>query len=113
MAGDDGGAGEGGGGAVAPFICEQPHFSCLPFQVNPVCVRGCATDADCPATLACASDHRCSARPCAADADCPTNQTCDVGGGACVRKACASDADCEGYCVQDRCEEKPGACFLY
>ncbi|WP_437805195.1 hypothetical protein [Sorangium sp. So ce1078] len=71
------------------------------------------TDADCPATLACASDHRCRAKPCAADVDCPTNQACDVSGGACVRKACASDADCEGYCVLGACEEKPGYCFLY
>ncbi|WP_437948971.1 hypothetical protein WME98_51495 [Sorangium sp. So ce296] len=114
MAGEGGGAGGSGGGAVAPFICEIPHFTCPPpLQVSAVCVRGCATDADCPATLACAPDHRCRAKPCAADADCPVNQACDPTGGACARKACASDADCEGYCVLGQCEEKPGICFLY
>lgn len=109
------GGGGAGGQAMEPSICEYVSPHCHP-ELGPngatACVRGCASDEDCPAASICRRDHRCVARPCDESARCPSDFDCSPEAGQCQPKSCSTDADCAGFCVLGECHSMPGVCYL-
>lgn len=94
-----------GAADCADGVCDPSTHTCVP---------GCTTRDECtnPA-LPCSERHRCEAEACSANGSCSApNMTCATG--VCVRTACKADADCsdEGFCVNGRCHEALGRCYI-
>jgi hypothetical protein len=103
------------GGADASAEASAPAATTGALVCNGgVCGFGCASDKECDARYVCIARH-CTEKPCATDADCPALLACTTlyAGAArvCMPRACSSDDDCHGgYCVDRTCAAQAGHC---